>query len=90
MNDMETENLIEEENDEQLIENIQANDYYDSYYEKVLKNMDNIITGQNTVILNQETIISQYKTNNLFISSILFVFCVFLIYYLVRNMIIVR
>lgn len=80
---------IEIENDEQ-IDDIQSNDYYDYYYEKFLINMDNIITNQNTIMNNQETVISQNETNNLFICSVLFVFCIFIIYYLVRNMIIIK
>lgn len=70
-----------------VVEDIQPLDYYD---DRILSNMNIIINNQQIIIDNQESIISQNKTSNLFSGSILFIVCVFLIYYFIRNMIIIR
>ena len=77
----------EESTNENSVEDIQPIDYYD---DRILSNMNIIISNQNIIIKNQENIISQNTKNNLFCGSILFVFCFFIIYYFIRNMISVK
>lgn len=64
--------------------------YYDSYYEQMLDKTDNIIAHQETIINNQyEEIEKQEQILNIS-SGIIFIFAIVLIYYLLRNMIIVK
>ncbi len=77
----------QEQNEEQQQEQVQAYDYYDRYYEQVLSNMTTIKTNQETIIRNQDEIIEQNKTRNLFSGSILFMICLIFIYYVLRKMI---
>lgn len=89
------ENEVIEENEEQ-IENTEEQqieaqaDYYDRYYENVLSNMTSIKINQETIIKNQERIIDQNKTSNLFSGATVFMICLFFIYYVLRKMIIVK
>ena len=71
-----------------ILDEVQPLDYYDRYYEQVLSNMNFIIEKQDTIISNQEICIKNYEDNLTLSSCMLFVFCVFLIYFLMRNMII--
>ena len=67
-----------------------AYDYYDRYYEQVLENMDTMISNEQLIIENKQDIIEQNEQLLGFSSCILFTICVFLIYYTLRKMIIVK
>ena len=64
--------------------------YYDRYYEEILDNFNESLRNQNTIIGNQETII---KNNDVIIEGVhvlIFMFGLFVVYYLLRKMIIVK
>ena len=64
--------------------------YYDSYYDQMLDKTDNIIAHQETIINNQYEEIEQHEQMLTISSGMIFIFAVVLIYYLLRNMIIVK
>lgn len=80
-----SENIIAEKENELV-----SYDYTDRYYERILSDMENIKVNQETIIKNQDDIISKHSTSNLFSGATLFMICLFFVYYLVRNMIIVK
>ena len=63
-------------------------DYYSE--QEILNRMGTIINNQNSMISIQNDIISKQKSVITLDSCIFFVLCIFLIYYLLRNMVIVR
>lgn len=67
-----------------------AYDYYDQYYEKMLTNSNTIIANQETIINNQYDIGKQNDTVITGINVIIFLVVLYVIYQLLRNMIIVK
>ena len=65
-------------------------DYYDRYYEQMLEKSDNIIAHQETIINNQYESIEQNSNILNSLNVVTFLLGIFLIYYLLRNMIIVK
>lgn len=65
-------------------------DYYDRYYEQMLEKSDNIIANQETIINNQYESIEQNSNILNSLNVVTFLLGIFLIYYLLRNMIIVK
>ena len=64
--------------------------YYDSYYEQMLDKTDNVIENQELIIDNQVEQIELSNTIYSYCSVLIFLVSVFLIYYLLRNMINVK
>lgn len=86
--DVVTDNTLSPENS---IDTMAFEDYYyERYYEKILDNFNESLKNQNTIIGNQETII---ENNNFIIEGVhvlIFMFGLFVVYYLLRKMIIVK
>lgn len=65
-------------------------DYYDRYYEQMLNKSDNIIAHQETIINNQYEEIDQNNNIIAGLHVLVFLTAIFVIYQLLRNMIIVK
>lgn len=65
-------------------------DYYDRYYDDVLSHLDNLETYQETIIDNQEIIITRCNDFGTFLGLIIIFIAFIFIYNFLRNMIIVK
>lgn len=65
-------------------------DYYDRYYEDVLNHLEDLETYQETIIDNQETMITKFNTFDIFLSTIIFLITFIFVYNFLRNMIITK
>ena len=65
-------------------------DYYDRYYDDVLNHLENIETYTETIIDNQETMITKFNIFDTFLSVIIFFIALTFVYNFIRNMITVK
>lgn len=65
-------------------------DYYDRYYEDVLNHLENIETYQETIIDNQEIMITKFNTFDTYFGVVIFFIALIFIYNFIRNMITVK
>lgn len=65
-------------------------DYYDRYYEDVLNHLENIETYQETLIDNQEIMITKFDTFDTYFGVVIFFIALIFIYNFIRNMITVK
>lgn len=63
-----------------------AYDYYDRYYENVLNKLDTIVVNEDTLIKNQEQIISKLDIINLTFNTLLFTVLLWLLVDVIRHM----